>query len=98
MDEPKRSVHKVPGGKLLKVHLWPDQAEERISKVKIFGDFFVHPEESIEDLEKHLQDTRLDTDAIVDRVSEFLESAEVEIFGITPEAIAHAIMLAIEAG
>jgi lipoate-protein ligase A len=49
----KRSeVLKREGGKLLKVSVWSTGGT--IKKVKISGDFFIHPEEIIENLEGRL--------------------------------------------
>ncbi len=70
--------YKVPGGKLLRI-----QVEFNGSKIllcRIFGDFFMHPEEKILNLEQFLvgQDiTQLSQDAI----AEFLQHEMVEVFG-----------------
>ena len=49
----KKSVYKVPGGKLLKISLEPE--DNRIKSIRIMGDFFLHPEESITELEDGLK-------------------------------------------
>ena len=51
-DDFSRGILKVQGGKLLKVKL--SQENGLISEISITGDFFIHPEESIEELEESL--------------------------------------------
>ena len=48
---------KVPGGKLLKVHLNIEATQEvhMITSTKITGDFFLHPEDVIDEIENHLK-------------------------------------------
>jgi lipoate---protein ligase len=48
-----KAVLKVPGGKLLKVTV--EHEGEAIKKVKISGDFFIHPEEVLDRLEERLK-------------------------------------------
>ena len=45
-----KAKYKVKGGKLIKVQL--AKKEDRIEGIKITGDFFLHPEELIEQLAK----------------------------------------------
>ena len=66
------AVYKVPGGKLIKISLVEDNG--RIQDLKITGDFFLHPEDFIESLEraligKLLQTTKL-TNIIEDSMKE----------------------------
>ena len=44
--------YKVPGGKLVKVKL--DVSSGKINQVRILGDFFLHPEETILTIEDSL--------------------------------------------
>ena len=48
---------KVPNGKMLKVRVKFEK--ERIESIRITGDFFIHPEDSIEDLETAFKGSRL---------------------------------------
>ncbi|HIG95456.1 TPA: lipoate--protein ligase family protein [Candidatus Woesearchaeota archaeon] len=76
-------IHKVPNGKLLKVFL--DVKEGRIDTIKITGDFFVHPEEAIEELEKHLCGVGIaDIEQVVHA---FFEQRDVEMVGLTEESL-----------
>ena len=47
-----KSIYKVPNGKLLKVSLDYDEVDNSIEQIRITGDFFAYPEESIELIEK----------------------------------------------
>ena len=76
-------IHKVPNGKLLKVFL--DVKEGRIDTIKITGDFFVHPEEAIEELEKQLCGVGIaDVEQVVHT---FFEQRDVEMVGLTEESL-----------
>jgi lipoate-protein ligase A len=48
-----RCEEKIPNGKLVCIEVWPDGAQ--VARVKITGDFFLHPEESITLLEDSLR-------------------------------------------
>ena len=56
MKESKASK-KVPGGKLVRVHLQYDPFQ--LLKVSITGDFFMHPEDALEAIEDALIGARL---------------------------------------
>ena len=51
-----------------------------IDEIKITGDFFMHPEEAIEDLEARLADTPLIAEAVHAKVRGFFDSG-VEVVG-----------------
>ena len=51
----KRAEYKIPGGKLLAAELTVEG--DRMVGVKITGDFFMHPETAIIELEKALENT-----------------------------------------
>lgn len=84
-------TYKVPNGKLLKVSV--DHEEDRIIKVQIRGDFFIHPEESIDELELALKDADYKKKAVNDIISKFFLQDGLVAFGITPQALADAIMM-----
>ncbi len=82
--------------KLIKVYLeyeeHDDYEENRkiISSVRITGDFFLYPEDSLDDLEKELRGTRLNKDELKKKVDESLSNSEV--FGFDSESLADAIL------
>ena len=60
---------------------------DRIRDIKITGDFFLHPEERIEEIEQSLRNRRIDeVNDVVER-----EMADAEYEGISPETLTEAI-------
>ncbi len=89
-----RSRQKIPGGKLVEVRV---EYGERILGVEIVGDFFMHPEEALGRIEDCLIGMRSGEaeSAMVEAIRKEAENAGVEMIGISPEAIAKAIKMAI---
>ncbi len=89
-----RSRQKIPGGKLVEVRV---EYGERILGVEIVGDFFMHPEEALGRIEDCLIGMRSGEaeGAMVEAIRKEAENAGVEMIGISPEAIAKAIKMAI---
>ena len=50
-----KSIYKVPNGKLLKIFLEFNEKNNSIESIKITGDFFAYPEETIEIMENKLK-------------------------------------------
>ena len=63
-----------------------------MKKVQIKGDFFIHPEESLDELEMALKDKEYSRAVIGDIVGDFFGRAGVVAFGITPKAVVDAIL------
>lgn len=74
-----KSVLKVPGGKLLKIFL---DYDDKINKIKITGDFFLYPEESLEKLEEELIGLGLDKEVLLKKIDDFFKDNNVKLFGI----------------
>ncbi|HUB92838.1 MAG TPA: lipoate protein ligase C-terminal domain-containing protein [Candidatus Saccharimonadales bacterium] len=89
------SKYKVPGGKLIEVRI---DYEGSITKAEILGDFFLYPEESIADIEKSLVGVGIGEDeaAISERISKAARTRKAEMVGITSEAIAKAVKMAVK--
>jgi lipoate-protein ligase A len=85
-----RCTFKVPNGKLLKVSLVIEG--KRIDKVQIRGDFFIHPEESLDELETALKGMEYNIKDITDIVGKFFAQKDFIAFGITPKAVVDAII------
>jgi lipoate-protein ligase A len=83
-------THKVPNGKLLKVTV--EFTDDTLKKVLIKGDFFIYPEESLDELEIALTNKEYSRSAIGDTVGDFFARAGVVAFGITPKAVVDAIL------
>jgi lipoate-protein ligase A len=81
---------KVKNGKLIKCVL--EIKDGRIKSIKFTGDFFMHPEEKIEELEERLKDVEFDKEKLEKLIFEFFE--EVEIIGASGEDFVEVIMRA----
>ena len=86
--------YKVPDGKLLKVKL--QVTSDHISEVKILGDFFLHPEETILAIEEALIDCKLNSNEIEKRIKATLNENEATLIGATPADFSKTIMMAWE--
>jgi len=87
----KRAEYKIPGGKLLYA-----EVEERggtLVKIKVAGDFFMHPEESILGLEEALTGSPLDE--IEERVESFLAEGDIILYGVAQGDFVKVIRLAL---
>jgi lipoate-protein ligase A len=83
-----KAVRKVPRGKLVKAQVWVKGG--RIEKVKVTGDFFLHPEEAILDIEESLVGAGVEegANALERRIKKALLGREAELIGIEAEDIA----------
>ncbi|MDY6780471.1 MAG: hypothetical protein SV760_08000 [Halobacteria archaeon] len=78
---------KVEDGKSVRVRVDVEDVE-----VEVFGDFFMHPEEAIANLEEVLKDDiRKRVDEIADDVENYLEDENVELLGVSAEDIADCV-------
>lgn len=83
-----KAIYKA--GKLIRITL--EHADGMIVKVGIRGDFFAYPEEGIAGLEKSLEGTDLNVEAIKAKVETFLNTSQV--FGFDSQQLSEAIMQA----
>jgi lipoate-protein ligase A len=94
----RKFIYKIPNGKMLKVFL---QIEgNKISNVKITGDFFIHPEETIFLIEQYLEGLPVDVteSRMLFKVNSAVKDAEAELVGVDAESIAFAMFRAINGG
>ena len=86
--------YKVPGGKLVKVDFAVER--NRLQDVVVSGDFFLYPEETLEDIRSALEglDAGTGEDGIAERIREALDD-NAELLGTSPEAIAVAVRRAL---
>ena len=89
--------YKVEGGKLLRVRLTTTTGEESegptIASITLTGDFFMHPEDAVEDLESRLTGAPLEPEALRARVRAFYES-DVQVIGADVDDVVHVILSA----
>ena len=89
------SVKKVPGGKLIRIDL---DYSDRIEAVKITGDFFLHPEELLTEIEERLVGLAFPfrKDLLIQELEKILQSHEATLVGIRPEDIADTLEAALQ--
>lgn len=91
----KEAMEKVPNGKLLRIKL---DLSSKINKVQVLGDFFVHPEESIIDIESILSklDINYDEKREIQNLKDYVEKNKIQLIGLDEEAIFRVLKKAIE--
>jgi lipoate---protein ligase len=86
-----RNIYKTQ--KLIKILLeYNDQEASKkvINSIKITGDFFLYPEESLEYLEAQLKGTILDREMLKEKMDKCLKNSEA--FGFDTESMVAAIL------
>jgi lipoate-protein ligase A len=84
-----RAEYKVPGGKLLAAET--EVKDGVLTTVKLMGDFFMHPEEAINDLEEALNGKK--ASQIDEAVEGFFGGKEITLFGVSEEDFVHVLKL-----
>jgi lipoate-protein ligase A len=90
-----RAEYKVKGGKLIKVAL--EVEGDVIKSAKICGDFFLYPEDAIEEIERSLKGARLNSD-FKQILTEAVERSGAQLLGFSVEDLAAAVQLASQSG
>ena len=85
-----KSVYKVPNGKLLKIFL--DYDNDLINNIRITGDFFAYPEESIDILEEKLKNTLLSKKDLLEKINFVIKKYKIEFIGLDAEGLIEAII------
>jgi lipoate---protein ligase len=93
---PTKITAKVEGGKLLRLELV--LTDNRVKSVKISGDFFIHPEDSLVVIEKTLLFTSPDAEivTITNKIKDICYDQGIQMIGLTAEALAIAFKEAIK--
>ena len=94
MEKLKSSDYKAPGGKLVRIRLKEDQGQ--IRSVRITGDFFLIPEESLGKLEKMLEDVPLREPELRLLVDRFFRGTGAQGLGVSSDDFVKAILSARE--
>lgn len=89
-----KSIYKVPEGKLVKISL--EFENNKINSVKITGDFFLYPEDGLKMIEQGLAGAELSEQEIVKKINETVHGNNLELFGLNPEGVTKAILMAME--
>ncbi len=90
-----RSVdYKAAGGKLVRVRLQEDKG--KIRSLRLSGDFFLVPEESLVKLEKMLIGVQLQEPELQQLVDRFFETSRIQTLGVTRDDLVKALLTAEE--
>jgi hypothetical protein len=87
------NIHKSK--KLMKISLEYDEWAKTIISISITGDFFIYPEEKLDELELNLIGTELQREAIMNRIEKCLEGCEP--FGFDSQSMTDAILGCLDA-
>ena len=94
LERLRSADYKAPGGKLVRVRLKEEKGQ--IRSVKITGDFFLVPEESLGKLEKMLEDVPLREPELRLLVDRFFRGTGAQGLGVAPDDFVKAILSAKE--
>jgi|SRR3989338_2453665 len=92
-----KSELKEEGGKLVKTTL--EVEENMILKAEIHGDFFLHPEEGIEEIERFFYGKKLteeNKNELIDGLKNLIKKKKMELFGLKVETIVEVLFKALE--
>ena len=88
--------YKVPGGKLVVVDL--SVADGHLSRVQVSGDFFLEPDSALESMNDALRGLPADAgEALLAAAIHVALGPGVQLYGVTPEAVAIAVRRALDA-
>jgi lipoate---protein ligase len=88
-----RSIHKEEGG-LIRTAVKVDRLRGRIADILITGDFFIHPQRAVYDLELFLKGRPIrDLPGVLEG---FFRDRQVELFGLSPRDFSRSVTLALE--
>ena len=85
-----KAEYKIPNGKLLACEV---EYDGKITELKISGDFFMHPESAIVDLEAVILGKT--TDELEEAVSGFFSESDIQLVGVAPLDFVKVIELAL---
>lgn len=85
---------KAQGGKLIRVECDVHERSNVVMRLIITGDFFLHPEEAIEELEGSLLMLRAEPEILTSHIQKFF-AKEYTLVGAKPEDFVNAILNAI---
>ncbi len=77
-------------GKIIKIKLAYKQESQLINSIRITGDFFVHPEEAIEQLEQELCGVKLEKKDLKNKIQLVLKNSE--FFGFEIDSLVDVIL------
>ena len=87
-----KAEYKIPGGKLLACTV--ETENNVITELKISGDFFMHPEETIGNLERAILGSKVAD--YPERIHGFFKNRDVTLLGVAEEDFINVIKLALD--
>jgi lipoate-protein ligase A len=87
----KRVEYKVPEGKLVAAEA--DVFNGYLTRIQITGDFFMHPESSIKDLEDSLKG--IPVSKLDETVTNFFKNKEIQLIGVSSNDFIYVIRLSV---
>ncbi len=88
-----KAEFKVPGGKLIRARV--EVVNGKVKFVRFTGDFFMTPEEDLEELENRLIGIEANPDGAREAVISYFKAKGTSIVGGTPEDFAHVLAMAL---
>ena len=89
----KKVLVEDPKGKFLKIYM---DFDETINEIVITGDFFAHPEQAIDELQKNLTGAKAESGEIKRILEDFFKEKGVRMYGISSEGLYKGIMECLE--
>lgn len=82
-----QAKQKVKEGKVVKVEI---ECNELIRNIRITGDFFIHPEDILDEIEKSIigLERSASIETITSNIRSRIANMDVRMIGISPESIA----------
>lgn len=82
-----QAKQKVKEGKVVKVEV---DCDEVIKDIKITGDFFIHPEDILDEIEKSIIGLEISAsiETITSNIKSRIADRDIQMIGISPESIA----------
>ncbi len=84
--------YKIPEGKMLKIKVKFEG--QVIESLHILGDFFLHPESTIEEIENGITGCEVNIELISSEIQKVLDTSNAVLIGASPVDIAKAIVRA----
>lgn len=88
------AAHKAEGGKMVRICL--ELEGNTVKRAAFTGDFFMEPDEEIDELVAEIKGATADTDEIRERILHFFDSREIFLFGVSPEDFVSVTLKAME--